>query len=127
MSETLDVAEVVSTLKGTPVTTRDARRSPADGGLPAEPGFYAWWSLEGAIAGVPLVPHPIDASLGLFYVGISPANVASTQSVRTRVMNNHLSGNLGSSTFRLTLAALSARSLRPSSGEANDEGRPVLV
>jgi hypothetical protein len=106
VSETLEVAVVVTTLTRTPLSTSDARRSPADGGLPEKAGFYAWWSSAGAIAGVPLVPHPMEPTLGLFYVGISPANATSKQSVRTRVINSHLSGNLGSSTFRLTLAAL---------------------
>jgi hypothetical protein len=100
------VDRVVATLTTTPVEVRVAKQQPGTGGLPADPGFYAWWSLAGAIGGVPLVPHPLESELGLFYVGISPANSESGQTVRTRVIHNHLSGNLGSSTFRLTLAAL---------------------
>lgn len=74
--------------------------------VPASGGFYAWWSRSGAIAVVPHVPHPLDAQLSLLYVGISPVRESSRQSVRSRVIGNHLRGNVGSSTFRFVLAAL---------------------
>lgn len=74
--------------------------------VPASGGFYAWWSRRGAIAVVPYVPHPLDAELSLLYVGISPVRESSRQSVRARVIGNHLRGNVGSSTFRFVLAAL---------------------
>jgi hypothetical protein len=74
--------------------------------LPAVPGFYCWWSRRGALAGLPHVPHPIDRQLSLLYVGISPARETSRQTVRSRVLGNHLNGNVGSSTFRFVLAAL---------------------
>jgi hypothetical protein len=74
--------------------------------LPAVPGFYCWWSRRGVIAGLPHVPHPIDQELSLLYVGISPARETSRQTVRSRVLGNHLNGNVGSSTFRFVLAAL---------------------
>ncbi len=106
-----EVAETVEALRTTPVELRQARMAAQDGGLPAEAGFYAWWAPVGAIPGVPLISHPRDAVLGLFYVGISPARATSSQTIRARVVNNHLSGNLGSSTFRLTLAALLLDSL----------------
>jgi hypothetical protein len=74
--------------------------------LPAGPGFYCWWSQWGAIADLPHVPHPLDDGLSLLYVGISPARESSRQTVRSRVLGNHLNGNVGSSTFRFVLAAL---------------------
>jgi hypothetical protein len=74
--------------------------------LPAAPGFYCWWSRRGAIAHLPHVPHPLDRRLSLLYVGISPARESSRQMLRSRVLGNHLSGNVGSSTFRFVLAAL---------------------
>lgn len=76
--------------------------------LPAAPGFYAWWSRRGALAGVPHISHPLDEEIALLYVGISPARETSRQTVRSRVLGNHLGGNVGSSTFRFVLAALLA-------------------
>jgi hypothetical protein len=38
--------------------------------------------------------------------GVSPARETSRQTVRSRVIGNHLNGNVGSSTFRFVLAAL---------------------
>ena len=74
--------------------------------LPARPGFYAWWVRRGQLAGVPHVGHPHDDDLALLYVGISPTRPSSRQTIRTRVVNNHLRGNTGASTFRFVLAAL---------------------
>jgi len=78
-------------------------------------GFYGWWSHRGAIGSVPHVPHPLDDDLTLLYVGISPARETSRQTIRSRVIGNHLNGNIGSSTFRFILAALliDALELRP--------------
>lgn len=79
------------------------------------PGFYGWWSRRGAIGGVPHVAHPLEGDLSLLYIGISPVREGSRQTIRSRVIGNHLKGNVGSSTFRFTLAALliDALALRP--------------
>jgi GIY-YIG catalytic domain len=84
--------------------------------LPAAPGFYCWWSQRDAIAGLPHVPHPLERGLSLLYVGISPARESSRQTIRSRVLGNHLNGNVGSSTLRFVLAALlvDALELHPS-------------
>jgi hypothetical protein len=79
--------------------------------VPAEPGFYGWWSRRGAIEGVPHVSNPVDDDLSLLYIGISPARATSGQTVRSRVIGNHLTGNVGSSTFRFVLAALLIQTL----------------
>jgi hypothetical protein len=58
--------------------------------------------------------HPLDGDLSLLYIGISPVREGSRQTIRSRVIGNHLKGNVGSSTFRFTLAALiDALALRP--------------
>lgn len=75
-------------------------------GLPREPGLYAWWTVPGSIPDVPRCPHPTGPDLYLFYVGISPSNAKSSQNLRKRVAGNHIKGNTGGSTFRLTLASL---------------------
>jgi hypothetical protein len=93
-------------LVGTTRSTSIAKRVPSEGGVPAVAGLYAWWSREGAIPGLPERPHPTEPTLSLLYVGISPARLASSQTLRGRVLRNHLCGNTGSSTFRFTLAAL---------------------
>jgi hypothetical protein len=74
--------------------------------LPAAPGFYGWWSRRGALEAIPHTPHPLDPDVSLLYVGISPARETSSQTIRSRVVGNHLTGNVGSSTFRFVLAAL---------------------
>jgi hypothetical protein len=84
----------------------EAMKSVDKGGLPAEPGCYAWWAELGSMPRVPKNPHPTSSGMTLFYVGISPGSASSSQTIRSRVLNNHLRGNLGSSTFRKTLAAL---------------------
>lgn len=72
---------------------------------PDEPGFYAWWCDEDALPhSVPLVRHPEDP-LGLLYVGIAPDKAGSKGNLAKR-LRQHTKGAIGSSTFRLGLAAL---------------------
>jgi hypothetical protein len=104
-------SDVVDSLRSLPTAISDAIRHESAGGLPAAPGFYAWWTTPDSIPGVPPRPHPSDSQRHLFYVGISPARAASSGTIRSRVLGYHLRGNLGSSTFRLTLAALLAEEL----------------
>jgi hypothetical protein len=99
-----DVA--VRALSARPIAPMDAQRPPSAGGVPAQPGFYAWWARDGAMPSVPREPHPTAAEFSLLYVGIAPARESSSQLLRGRVVGNHLGGNTGSSTFRLTLASL---------------------
>jgi hypothetical protein len=44
--------------------------------------------------------------LGLLYIGIAPSRVTSRATLRSRLLRQHIGGNVGSSTFRLGLAAL---------------------
>jgi hypothetical protein len=115
VTKDLGATEIAETLVGKPSAVVEAMKPTRNGGLPAEPGFYAWWADSKSIPGVPECPHPSRERLDLFYVGISPATPSSAQTIRSRVLGNHLSGNLGSSTFRFTLAALlrETLSLRP--------------
>jgi hypothetical protein len=104
--------DIIDAIQARPKSVQDAQRPPGSGGLPADPGFYAWWTWPGAIEGIPLTRHP-DSRLGLalFYVGIAPRGPTSSSTIRSRVIGNHLSGNTGSSTLRFTLAALLLREL----------------
>ena len=72
--------------------------------VPAEPGFYAFWTRREVLARVPVVPNPVTDALRLLYVGISPARPSSRGTIRSRV-KQHFTGNVGSSTLRLTLAS----------------------
>jgi len=102
---TADTRTVIAALTGATREITSAEVSDKRG-VPHEPGFYAWWVKAGALAGVPPCPHPREDRWDLLYVGIGPARSSSTQTLRTRVLGNHLGGNIGSSTFRLSLAAL---------------------
>jgi len=104
-----EVRRIVQALQGPPLPIREVLTSPEL--LPAAPGLYGWWSLRGALATLPHIPHPANRDVSLLYVGISPANDTSRQTVRSRVIGNHLNGNVGSSTFRFVLAALLLDSL----------------
>jgi hypothetical protein len=111
MSSGADI--ITRSLQGMPVAASDVLQHREL--LPATPGFYAWWSRRGAIGDVPHVAHPLERELSLLYVGISPVREGSRQTIRSRIIGNHLKGNVGSSTFRFTLAALQidALTLRP--------------
>lgn len=100
------VDDIVARLTERPCTLRQARRKAADGGVPAEPGMYSWWTITpGALPGVPAQPVTGRTEC-LLYVGISPKRHTSSQGLRSRACSNHMSGNIGGSTFRQSLAAL---------------------
>jgi hypothetical protein len=101
-----DAEAVAVALAGEPVPVAAATQPEAAGGLPTQPGFYAWWVDEGTLAGVPHHPHPKLAELGLLYVGISPTRPSSRGNIRSRVVGQHVGGNTSSSTFRFVLASL---------------------
>jgi hypothetical protein len=102
----LDPIAVVAALSDMPAELRAALQQADAGGLPAAPGFYAWWIKQGTIPGVPHYPHPNAPQLGLLYVGISPKRPSSGGLIRSRVIDQHVRGNTSSSTFRYVLASL---------------------
>ena len=104
MTITAGVRTIVQALQGPALAVPEVLRSPDL--LPAAPGFYGWWSPRGALPALPHIPHPTNRDVSLLYVGISPARETSRQTIRSRVIGNHLNGNVGSSTFRFVLAAL---------------------
>ncbi len=96
-----DVAERLRHVR----TIADARRDATDGGVPNHHGVYAWWMSPEAIPGVNGPAHPAE-ELELLYVGIAPKDERSSATLRSRIRGQHLGGNIGSSTFRQSLAAL---------------------
>jgi hypothetical protein len=84
----------------------------ADGGLPLTAGFYAWWAPRQVLEQVPVYPHPLE-DVRLLYVGIAPGRDPAKvkagsplSTLRSRVRDQHIAGNTGSSTLKLMLAAL---------------------
>ena len=100
----VDADEVVERLRHVR-TIAEAHRDAKSGGLPKHPGVYAWWVSPGALRDVRGPAHPTEL-LELLYVGIAPKDASSTATLRSRIRGQHLGGNIGSSTFRQSLAAL---------------------
>jgi len=102
----LDAESVAASLCAThPVSVENGLQPETAGGLPAVPGFYAWWVDRSSIVSLPHHPHPSAPDLDLLYVGISPKRASSSGTVRSRVIDQHVRGNISSSTLRFALAA----------------------
>lgn len=72
---------------------------------PEVAGVYSWWCDLAALPhGVPAVAHPGTGD-ALLYIGIAPGKPGSEGNLRQR-LRKHTKGGIGSSTFRLGLAAL---------------------
>jgi hypothetical protein len=101
------VARILTSELATPVTLAKAKHSPDDGGVPSGPGLYAWWTTtDDALHDLPRASQAKDSGLRLLYVGIAPSRASSSATLRSRVLGQHVGGNLASSTFRRSLAAL---------------------
>lgn len=88
-----------------PMTIERASRSEDEGGLPDRPGIYAWWiELPSQLPSVPATELPSGES-GLLYVGLAPRDTNSAATLRSRILNQHVGGTVGSSTFRRVLAS----------------------
>jgi hypothetical protein len=89
----------------TPLRTPGKAAASGDVGAPSEPGLYAWWVAPGELPGVQGPSHPTEA-FELLYIGIAPSRATSAATIRSRVVGQHLGGNIGGSTFRKSLTAL---------------------
>jgi hypothetical protein len=96
-------------------------RSPS--AAPTAPGFYAWWCRREHVTDpTPAIPYeprlPMSSDWSLLYAGISPSSIASSRNLAARLVKNHARGNIGGSTFRLSLASLLIKELclEPRSG-----------
>jgi hypothetical protein len=110
---------ISESLRGPTISVADAL---APGGLPHADGFYAWWASETVLPMAPVYPHPTE-DLRLLYVGIAPGRDPARRrsgsrrsTLRSRIADQHICGNTGSSTLKLVLAALllDERGYRPS-------------
>ena len=87
---------------------------PRDREMVNSPGLYSWWADE---AGLDDLSMPFCTRLpALIYAGQAGATSTRSRTVRlatlcSRIGDNHLKGNIGSSTFRKTLTAILLESL----------------
>ncbi len=101
----------------------DRRVAPAGFPRPGDevglPGLYAWYADQTAAV---QRSKGLGASVepGLIYAGQAGAKL-STATLGSRIGRNHLGGNVGSSTFRLTLASV----LEPDLGTTKVTGRAL--
>ena len=97
----MDARQIIAKLSASPLRSVDEARREA----PETPGFYAWWWKRDAVPGkMPTPPHPTEP-YRLLYVGIAP-NASGSGSNLLKRLRQHTAANIGSSTFRLGLAAL---------------------
>ena len=97
-----DVERVVALLTDSD-RAEDPRAFPTDRAAADRPGLYAWWADRSAWellreVGGKEAPRPV-------YVGQAGAE-PSTATLESRVKGNHITGALGSSTFRKTISAI---------------------
>lgn len=92
--------------------------------LPKQSGIYAWWMLGTPLSCAPATKHPTERGLGLVYVGIAPNGLGRKSTLRSRVLGNHLNGNIAASTLRRTLASLLIKEL---SLEPSKKGTKVVL
>jgi hypothetical protein len=96
-----DMKRAIAALTGTAVTLDVAKPL-----LPKSSGVYAWWIAGAVIPNVPVNKHPFEVDLDLAYVGIAANRPGSSATLRSRVVGNHMNGNIAASTLRRILAAL---------------------
>jgi hypothetical protein len=95
------VDNAIDDLKGETSSLDEAKAQ-----LPKRSGIYAWWMVGTPLSCAPVTKHPKERGLGLVYVGIAPNGAGSKSTLRSRVVGNHLNGNIAASTLRRTLASL---------------------
>lgn len=105
-------------------------RPPSQAHPPSAAGFYAWWCREERLADAdPVIPlesrPPVARPWSLLYVGISPSSAASSRDIASRFRKDHVSGNIGGSTFRQSLAALLLDTLKLQVRPGSDRSRLV--
>ncbi len=103
----MSAARIATELQRDPLSPEALTKRPEEGGVPHTQGLYSWWMKSGSLPGVTGPRHP-RADFELLYIGIAPARAGSKATLRSRICGQHLGGNIGSSTFRLSLAALLA-------------------
>lgn len=113
LADSSEVTRLVEALRD-PRTAEPASTFPRDTVAAKQPGLYAWWV---DAEGLRVLVEQLQTSLpSLIYAGLAgathwPSGKQSTTTLWSRVRTMHLRGNIRSSTFRQTLAALLVESL----------------
>ena len=116
MTEESEVRGLVAMLSD-PYCVEDPRRFPRDPVAANSAGLYSWWADSVARdvfckAGLDLnALRAGENEFALIYIGQAgatkwPSGRTSTASLRSRIKSNHIGGNIKSSTFRETIAAV---------------------
>jgi hypothetical protein len=114
----MSVSAIIDALRGPTISVAEAL---APSGMPHTEGFYAWWASKTILPKVPVYPHPSEP-WRLLYIGVAPGRDPARRrsgsrlsTLRSRVGDQHIGGNTGSSTLKLALAALllDERAYRP--------------
>lgn len=90
-------------------------------------GIYLWFANSCQLKDLQISPndkllsiHESQETLFLIYIGIAPENEDSNHTLKQRVTQNHIIGNIGASTFRYSLASLlKLQFFRKSKGKTN--------
>ena len=106
--EQTDAGRIVARLSN-PDEAEDPMRISEIRAAAGSPGLYSWWADSVAIDQFAKVVGPIPAHRCI-YVGqtgaTQPSGKPSRATLKSRILGNHLRGNVGSSTFRKTISAI---------------------
>ncbi len=114
MNLRVDIRHIAGLLSD-PAQSEHPRAFPADSIAAESAGLYSWWADEVAQE---LFRQAVEVPVGQFlYIGQAgathwPSGRKSTATLNSRIRNNHMRGNLSSSTFRLTISALLCEPLK---------------
>ena len=108
-NEGTDIRRIVGRLSY-PVHTEDPRRFPVLRVTADSPGLYSWWADSTAIELFEQVVGRVHAD-SCIYVGQAgatkqPSGKTSRATLKSRILGNHIRGNVGSSTFRRTISSI---------------------
>lgn len=103
-----DATQLIELLSN-PAIAQAPRSFPQDPRMAGRAGMYVWWADDAArvALGAPLG----DVLPALVYAGQAgatrwPSGTTSNATLKSRIRQQHIGGNAGSSTFRLTISAL---------------------
>ena len=107
MNQTIDIRHI-ATLLSDPGRAEGPRTFPGNFGVADHAGLYSWWADESAVALIGQVGRV--STRHCIYVGqagaTQPGGKMSSATLKSRILDNHIRGNVSSSTFRMTISAI---------------------
>ena len=105
----IDVRRIVERLS-CPAYPEDPRRFPVLRATASSPGLYSWWADSTAIKLFKQVVGQVHAN-SCIYIGQAgatkqPSGKTSQSTLKSRILSNHIRGNVESSTFRRTISSI---------------------